>query len=109
MKRITSLLLVMLFLLSLVPTALAVAAPAPAEEETPAEVVNSDTQWSYWDQETDPVINSEMYQKYPIRFAFSGPMVRSWEMLAGRRLLVPLVRKTAPSLTWATAAPPRLC
>ncbi|MDY4429857.1 S-layer homology domain-containing protein [Evtepia sp.] len=86
MKRITSLLLVMLFLLSLVPTAFAVAAPAPAEEETPAEVVNSDTQWSYWDQETDPVINSEMYQKYPIRILWAyGSLLgdASWKTAAG--------------------------
>ena len=54
MKRITSLLLVMLFLLSLVPTAFAAGNdPDPEAAQVPNSISTS-TEWSYLDDNTDP-------------------------------------------------------
>lgn len=61
MKRITSLLLVMLFLLSLVPTAFAVESPT-----TPApDKIDASTVWSYLDDGSDPAgdPNAEGYNR----------------------------------------------
>lgn len=72
----------MLFLLNLVPTAFAAGTP-DAEEETP--VITSDTVWSYWDQETDPVAGTE-YEKYNVRTIWTyGAFLGSdtWEQAAG--------------------------
>ncbi|MGN0969933.1 MAG: hypothetical protein ACI4OM_04165, partial [Evtepia sp.] len=55
MKRITSLLLVMLFLLNLVPTAFAVE-PAGGLAGT-ADKIDANTVWSYLDDNSDPAGN----------------------------------------------------
>ncbi|MDD6502755.1 MAG: choice-of-anchor I family protein [Oscillospiraceae bacterium] len=65
MKRLTSFLLVIVLLLSMAP---AVYAGNGGDGTT---VINSDTTWSYWDQETDPVVNSELYQQYPVRILWA--------------------------------------
>ena len=65
MKRLTSFLLVIVLLLSMAP---AVYAGNGGDGTT---VINSDTIWSYWDQETDPVVNSELYQQYPVRILWA--------------------------------------
>lgn len=65
MKRLTSFLLVIVLLLSMAP---AVYAGDGGDGTT---VINSDTTWSYWDQETDPVVNSELYQQYPVQILWA--------------------------------------
>ena len=55
MKRITSLLLVMLFLLSLVPTAFAVESPTTQAPDK----IDASTVWSYLDDNTDPAGDPE--------------------------------------------------
>ena len=55
MKRITSLLLVMLFLLNLVPTAFAVESPTTQAPDK----IDASTVWSYLDDNTDPAGDPE--------------------------------------------------
>ena len=80
MKRLTSFLLVIVLLLSMAP---AVYAGNGGDGTT---VINSDTTWSYWDQETDPVVNSELYQQYPVRILWAYGLFlqdTNWKWAAG--------------------------
>ena len=80
MKRLTSFLLVIVLLLSMAP---AVYAGDGGDGTT---VINSDTTWSYWDQETDPVVNSELYQQYPVRILWAYGLFlqdTNWKWAAG--------------------------
>ena len=79
MKRITSLLLVMLFLLSLVPTAFAVESPTTQAPDK----IDASTVWSYLDDNTDPAGDPEDTDYNRTSWTTGTLVTDGWKTAAG--------------------------